>query len=409
MENLERRLSWKTPYEIFNEIMNGVYSLMSTQSNIYALQKNDQTFKSTPEDYKAFTGILILSGHRPYSRQELYWSNDEHFCCPLVGNCMTQTKFVMLKKYLHFNNNFEIPENCQDRCYKLKPLFDILNNNFRQFGYFSEEYSIDKKIIGYSDKHSMKKCIEGKPVRFGFKEWALCDTRGYTFKFFLYQGANRTRNVNHPMGTEVVLSLTENLPKGCHTYFDRFFTSLPLINSLSEKGIKATGTLRFNRLGSFSVGSKEDWDKKKKGELVSAVEKSTGIICMTWKDNNAVSVMSNVHGVTPMKSVCRRVKKKQINVAMPKAIEKYNDGICGVDLAEWKTQYYRTGIKGKKWYFPLFTHCLDVAVVNTAILYQMINPNVNMDLLAVRCYISSCLLKEISTNDVSRHQQCHRN
>ena len=49
-------------------------------------------------------------------------------------------------------------------------------------------------------------------------------------------------------------------------------------------------------------------------------------------------------------------------VQVPKCITEYNAGMLGVDLADWKTQKYRVGIKSKKWYFSLVTHCLDVAV-----------------------------------------------
>ncbi len=78
---------------------------------------------------------------------------------------------------------------------------------------------------------------------------------------------------------------------------------------------------------------------------------------------------------------------------MPAMIAEYNKGMGGVDLSDWKTELYRTEIRGKKWYFVIFTHCFDVAVVNTAILYNIANPNEQMDLLGVRRYIVKCLLQ----------------
>ena len=61
------------------------------------------------------------------------------------------------------------------------------------------------------------------------------------------------------------------------------------------------------------------------------------------------------------------------SVQVSTCITEYNAGMLGVDLADWKTQKYRVGIKSKKWYFSLVTHCLDVAVVNSHILYSLLH------------------------------------
>ncbi|KAF2885638.1 hypothetical protein ILUMI_20535 [Ignelater luminosus] len=37
----------------------------------------------------------------------------------------------------------------------------------------------------------------------------------------------------------------------------------------------------------------------------------------------------------------------------------------GVDRCDQNLSLYRTSIRGKKWYFPLFTHCIDM-VIQTA-------------------------------------------
>lgn len=37
----------------------------------------------------------------------------------------------------------------------------------------------------------------------------------------------------------------------------------------------------------------------------------------------------------------------------------------GVDRSDQNLSLYRTSIRGKKWYFPLITHCVDMAVHNS--------------------------------------------
>ena len=85
--------------------------------------------------------------------------------------------------------------------------------------------------------------------------------------------------------------------------------------------------------------------------------------------------------------------------------------MLGVDLADWKTQKYRVGIKSKKWYFSLVTHCLDVAVANSHILYNLLHPEEKMDLLDFREYITTALLKTDSNSKPkkpgARSRDCH--
>ena len=85
-------------------------------------------------------------------------------------------------------------------------------------------------------------------------------------------------------------------------------------------------------------------------------------------------------------------------VNMPDAIKKINSGMPGVDLSDWKTQRYRIAIKGKKWYFCLFSHMLDVAIVNAHELYKIVTQDEKkMDLLDFRTFITTCLMKEMGS------------
>lgn len=45
----------------------------------------------------------------------------------------------------------------------------------------------------------------------------------------------------------------------------------------------------------------------------------------------------------------------------------------GVDHHDWLVGKYSVSIRGKKWYWPLFTRFLDMAVVNSWVIYRMIH------------------------------------
>ena len=85
-------------------------------------------------------------------------------------------------------------------------------------------------------------------------------------------------------------------------------------------------------------------------------------------------------------------------VQVPKCITEYNAGMLEVDLADWKTQKYRVGVKRNKWYLSLVTHCLDVAAVYSHILYGLLHPEEKMDLSDFRVYATTALLKTDSNS-----------
>ena len=129
--------------------------------------------------------------------------------------------------------------------------------------------------------------------------------------------------------------------------------------------------------------------KKSRGFMVAATHEKTEVSICSWKDN-IVTVASNVHGVEPLRSSERGTK----SVMMPGCVARYNEGMLGVDFADWKTQKYRMGIKSKKWYFSIFTHALDVAMVNVHTIFNLMHDkNDQVDLLNFRTEVTLCLLK----------------
>lgn len=94
----------------------------------------------------------------------------------------------------------------------------------------------------------------------------------------------------------------------CHVvFFDNFFTSHKLLTDLTEKNIRACGTVRENRTGHCPLVSNKEIQKKDRG---SYDFRSDGtVLCVKWHDNCAVTVASNYYGVTPIQKTERRVKK----------------------------------------------------------------------------------------------------
>ena len=69
----------------------------------------------------------------------------------------------------------------------------------------------------------------------------------------------------------------------------------------------------------------------------------------------------------------------------------------GVDKMDWLINKYRIKIRAKKWYFPLFTNMIDMAVVNAHVLYCMANEKIT--LLKFRQSIVRVYMKTSSVSD----------
>jgi hypothetical protein len=66
--------------------------------------------------------------------------------------------------------------------------------------------------------------------------------------------------------------------------------------------------------------------KKKRGEFDYRQDTANNLILAKWHDNAVVSVVSNCHGVKPLKSAIRwsAKEKKELTVTVPDAVHQYN-------------------------------------------------------------------------------------
>lgn len=115
--------------------------------------------------------------------------------------------------------------------------------------------------------------------------------------------------------------------------------------------------------------------KEHRGTHYTIHDSASSTTLTRWHDNSQVTVISNVQeqGLYKSKGTCRRWSKKQkatVQVDQPSLINMYNKGMGGVDRFDQMKGLYRSRIRSKKWYWPLFRFCLDGAVTNMWYLYR---------------------------------------
>nr|CAH7751988.1 unnamed protein product [Callosobruchus chinensis] len=222
---------------------------------------------------------------------------------------MSRNRFRHIMQNIHCCDNQNL--NQEDRFSKIRPLIDILNNKFLDLAPLEEHHCVDESMIPYYGRHP--------------------------------------NNLNY------------------HIFFDNLFTSLPLLLELKSRGLKGTGTIRENRLPkSCPIKSADKLRKEQRGSLDFASSVNNELTVCKWHDNNIVSIFSNNMKVLPTTQIKRfsRKEKKVIYVPQPNIIKKYNENMGGVDRADENISLYRVSIRGKKWYFPLLCHFVDMAEQN---------------------------------------------
>jgi len=76
-----------------------------------------------------------------------------------------------------------------DKLYKIRPMIDHLNNVYCTSFSPDRNLSCDESMVGFKGRSGIKQYMPMKPVKRGFKIWAICCAiTGYLLKFIIYEG-----------------------------------------------------------------------------------------------------------------------------------------------------------------------------------------------------------------------------
>ncbi|KAH7956057.1 hypothetical protein HPB52_005793 [Rhipicephalus sanguineus] len=140
--------------------------------------------------------------------------------------------------------------------------------------------------------------------------------------FEIYQGKSTPlAETSLGLGPNAVLRLVRTLPEKSSIFFDRYFTTIPLLDELLKKGIDGTGTIMANRVR--SVRFRGDAEMKQ-GDL-DELTQNDEVAIVKWKDSRTVLLASTCAGATNVQPVKRWSKKeKYIDVPAPEVVRRYN-------------------------------------------------------------------------------------
>lgn len=381
-------------FELFfdDELINNI----KIETNRFASQKNVD-LQVTGDEIRCVLGVLLLSGYVSVPRRRMYWENLEDTHHSLIANAIRRDRFEAIFTNLHFSDNDHLDK--QDKFAKVRPLTDYLAKMFLQYAPLEEFYSVDESMCEYFGKHGCKQFIHGKPIRFGFKNWCGTTTLGYLVWFDFYQGKGHTTQPDLGLGGSIVTTFAQTLlhhnKQQYHICFDNFFTSVKTVTMLKDLSVKATGTVRDNRIDKCPLENKDNMKKKERGVYDYRVDANNEVLVCRWSDNSVVNICSNAVGIEPVSTTTRysTKEKKKIQVKQPHMVKVYNEHMGGVDRMDQNISKYRVAIRGKKWYACIVTYCIDVAINNAWQLHRICEGKDAMDLLTFRRSIARFYLQ----------------
>ena len=136
--------------------------------------------------------------------------------------------------------------------------------------------------------------------------------------------------------------------------------------------------------------------KENRGAYDGAKAKFKGkeIFVTRWKDNAVLTLASSLYGVEPLGTKKRwsKTERKHIYIDTPFVECQYNKNMGGTDRMDQNINAYRVSIRGKKWWWCLFTLLLDVSITNAWILFQAkeeAQPQIDFRRSIVHSYMNS--------------------
>ncbi|XP_066581313.1 piggyBac transposable element-derived protein 4-like [Prorops nasuta] len=396
----------KSPLEIFSCLVSeDILDIIVQQTNIYIQNNKPNATLITKDELRIFIGINIMMGIKKLPSYRDYWSSDPKLNDSFMQSLMPVVRFGFILGNLHISDNRTEPKKGKpnyDKLYKLRPLLNSLEKNFKTYWKPSKYQSIDESMIKFKGRSSLKQYLPAKPIKRGYKCWIRADESSFVCEFQVYTG--KTESCEKQLGARVVKDLTRELVgKNHHVYFDNFFTAVDLLISLKKDNIFACGTVRSNRAGlPKSVISDKEMER---GQYDFRTSK-TGISWIKWMDKKGVHFLSNYHDPSEVTTVNRRQRDGTlVKVDCPVICSDYNKYMGFVDSADRLISTYKIDRKSKKWWHRIFWYFIDVAVVNSFIIYKKINTDKSVTLKKFRLHLVDGLVSRTVPTKKGRKRQ----
>ena len=164
---------------VFDEVVQTIAGYTNDYADMHILGKQtdaqaDGSWDATSSaEIRKSIAFLLYMGLVRVGSYELYWSTASLYHGLWGRAFFTRLRFKALLAFLHVDAPDDDPT---DRLHKVRFVYDKVRTASAQFWQPKQHVSLDERIIRFKGRHSMTVYVKNKPVKWGFKMYALCDS-----------------------------------------------------------------------------------------------------------------------------------------------------------------------------------------------------------------------------------------
>lgn len=302
----------------------------------------------------------------------MYWATDSLFHGLWARAFMSKFRYKQIQTFLKVSR--PDTEDKTDKITKVRFLTEFIRRKCMKLWVPDQHISIDERMVANKGRYSFKQYIKDKPTKWGMKLWVLADSfSGFTCNFEIYLGKKEKSAFG--LAYDVVTNLCKHLfHQGYKLFVDNFYSSVHLFKYLLSQGMSACGTIIAGRKG-FPIGLRniKQWGKNARGSMRWVREGDVAFL--QWRDNKVVSMITTMHRFVNRYTFCIRRSKvngayRRLQIRQPRVFTDYNIHMGGVDKSDQMIGKYKALRRTSKFWKTLFYHMLDIARVNSYIMFQ---------------------------------------
>lgn len=359
----------------------------------------------TKPEVKGFFSAVINMGIIKLPDIESYWKTSWVSEVPFFRMLMPRDRFQEIFWMLHVSHS----DPCQPakKIDKIKQLLQLLLPKFREHYYPSENLAIDETMVGFRGRFGAKQYApKKKTVKWGIKAFNVADSKnGYLLDTLVYTGADTLEEASPefeslPQPGRVVMHLMRHyLDSNHHVYTDRYYTSIPLTQSLASHNTSFTGTVMKNRTDLPDTIRAKSFSLKQGDNLSFRCEQ---LLVTAWRAKGKDKTLIMLSSSSSARMVEVPAMHNTQQMLKPESVDDYNHCMNGVDRSDQLSVSYPFVRKTRKWWRKLFFYLLEVSVVNSFILYREVTKKKMTHLDFRRSVVESLAMEYLEQHESRR-------
>ena len=184
-----------------------------------------------------------------------------------------------------------------------------------------------------------------------------------------------------------------------HVYTDRYYTSIPLTQSLASHNTSFTGTVMKNRTDLPDTIRAKSFSLKQGDNLSFRCEQ---LLVTAWRAKGKDKTLIMLSSSSSARMVEVPAMHNTQQMLKPESVDDYNHCMNGVDRSDQLLVSYPFVRKTRKWWRKLFFYLLEVSVVNSFILYREVTKKKMTHLDFRRSVVESLAMEYLEQHESRR-------